>query len=200
MDLLKDSSGEYHGERFTALEYESVAISDRRFYQCTFTRCTFREVQFTRCRFSECVFEDCDLSLMEVNGTSFRETRFKDSQVVGVNWTAAEWPDVGFLGGIGFEKCVINYAIFIGLNLHEIVIKDCVARQADFGEADLTGADCRDTDFKGARFAETNLTEANFRGAREYAINASFNTLKRTKFSLPEAMSLLYGLDIDLSE
>ena len=148
MDLLTDTSSEYYDERFTGLEYEGVEIVDRRFYQCTFTRCTFREVHFKDCRFSECVFEDCDLSLMDVAGTSFRETTFKDSQVVGVNWAVAEWSEAGFLGGIGFEKCVINYAIFLGLDLREIVIKDCVARHADFGEADLTGADCRDTDFK----------------------------------------------------
>jgi len=44
------------------------------------------------------------------------------------------------------------------------------------------------------------LTEADFTGAKNYAIAASSNTLKKTKFSLPEAMGLLYSLDIVLTE
>jgi hypothetical protein len=44
------------------------------------------------------------------------------------------------------------------------------------------------------------LTQADFTGATNYAIAASLNTLKKTKFSLPEAMSLLYSLDIILTE
>ena len=45
-----------------------------------------------------------------------------------------------------------------------------------------------------------NLTEADFTGAKNYAIAPGMNTLKKTKFSLPEAMSLLYNLDIKLTE
>jgi fluoroquinolone resistance protein len=56
------------------------------------------------------------------------------------------------------------------------------------------------TDFSNSRFQHTNLTEADFTGATNYAIAASLNTLKKTKFSLPEAMSLLYSLDIILTE
>lgn len=39
---------------------------------------------------------------------------------------------------------------------------------------------------------------ANFIGARNYAIDPTQNTLKKAKFSLPEAMSLLRSLDIEL--
>ena len=47
-------------------------------------------------------------------------------------------------------------------------------------------------------FYRTNLTEANFRHAYNYAIDFRSNMLKKTKFSLPEATSLLGGLDIIL--
>jgi uncharacterized protein YjbI with pentapeptide repeats len=86
------------------------------------------------------------------------------------------------------------------LKLHSLQIADCVARHADFAEADLTKANFRGTDLTDARFLHTNLTEADFTGAFNYSINASLNTLKQTKFSLPEALSLLHNLDIVLVE
>jgi fluoroquinolone resistance protein len=70
----------------------------------------------------------------------------------------------------------------------------------DFAEADLTLANCTFTDFTNSRFQHTNLTQADFTGATNYTIAPNLNTLKKTKFSLPEAMALLYGLDIVLTE
>jgi fluoroquinolone resistance protein len=43
---------------------------------------------------------------------------------------------------------------------------------------------------------KTNLTGANFKGAKNYAINPQANTLKKTRFSYPEVMTLLNALDI----
>jgi fluoroquinolone resistance protein len=79
-----------------------------------------------------------------------------------------------------------------------VTLRKCIAREVSFEEADLTKADCRGTDFSGSRFNHTNLTEADFTGALNYAISPSDNTLKKTRFSLPEAMSLLHALDIVL--
>jgi uncharacterized protein YjbI with pentapeptide repeats len=136
--------------------------------------------------------------MMKVPGCSFVETRFERSKVMGVNWVEAAWDTAGFLRPLSFEGCTINFSIFFGLHLKEIVIKDCTALEIDFSEADLTKADCRNTDFAKCRFVQTNLTEADFVGAKNYAIDARINTLKKTKFSLPEAENLLHSLDIVL--
>jgi hypothetical protein len=45
-----------------------------------------------------------------------------------------------------------------------------------------------------------DLTAADFNDARNYAIDVKQNRLKKTKFALPEAVSLLKGLDIVLRE
>jgi uncharacterized protein YjbI with pentapeptide repeats len=86
------------------------------------------------------------------------------------------------------------------LNLKGIQIAYCTAHDVDFEDANLTQADCTYTDFADSRFSRTNLTEANFEHATHYAISALHNTLKKTRFSLPEAISLLNSLDIILSE
>jgi uncharacterized protein YjbI with pentapeptide repeats len=101
---------------------------------------------------------------------------------------------------IGFERCAISHSIFLGLGLRRVEIVDCLAHGADFAEADLTQANCAGTDFKDSRFLHTDLTEADFTGATNYAIAPKLNVLRKTRFALPEAMSLLYGLDIILTE
>jgi uncharacterized protein YjbI with pentapeptide repeats len=86
------------------------------------------------------------------------------------------------------------------LDLSKAVITDCLAKEATFAETNLTEANCTHTDFTDSRFIRTNLTRADFRGARNYAIAADQNTLKQAKFSLPEAVALLHGLDIILED
>lgn len=99
---------------------------------------------------------------------------------------------------IDFNDCSLNYSTFFGLKLNGIRITHCIAREVDFGEADLTRAVFDGTDLAGSLFMHTNLTEADFTKASNYSISAKHNQLMKTKFSLPEAMSLLYGLDIIL--
>jgi uncharacterized protein YjbI with pentapeptide repeats len=86
------------------------------------------------------------------------------------------------------------------LSLPGIQIEDCVAVDVDFREADLSQADFAGTDLSRSLFSNTNLTEADLSDARNYHIAPGQNVLTKAKFSLPEATSLLYNLDIDLTE
>jgi fluoroquinolone resistance protein len=95
-----------------------------------------------------------------------------------------------------FEGCNVSYSNFFGLPVTRIALKDCVAREVEFGEADLSEAVFTGTDFQGAVFLHTNLTRAEFSGARNYAIDPTANTIKGAVFTLPEAVSLLRGFDI----
>ena len=70
----------------------------------------------------------------------------------------------------------------------------------DFRETDLSQADFAGTNLCDSLFLATDLTEADLSQARNYQIDPSQNTVRKAKFSLPEAMSLLYGLDIVLVE
>jgi fluoroquinolone resistance protein len=198
--LLADARREYEGQSFVGLSLQREEIPFKEFYGCQFTRCSFLETAFHQCSFVDCEFAECDLSLCRVEACIFSNTVFRDSQVVGVNWTEASWPKRGLLRGIDFYDCAISHSTFIGLSLKEINLSGCTAHNADFAEADLSRATCTGTDFADSRFLHTNLTEADFVGARNYAISPPLNVLKKTRFSLPEAVSLLYALDIVLSE
>jgi len=191
---------EFVDQVFEGLGLTEQEVNSKRFYDCRFVDCVFNETLFRKCRFRGCTFERCDLQLVRFPDSSFSDTQFEQSSLAGVNWTEAQWPRKGFLCPIGFIECRISHSTFIGLSLKEIVIRDCVARNVDFRETNLTRADLRGTDFEESLFIHTDLTEADFTGAKNYTINASVNRLEGAKFALPEAMALLYGLDIVLIE
>jgi len=123
-------------------------------------------------------------------------------RLVGVNWCDADWEKGSLLTTrrTDFEDCLLDHTLFIGLDLKETGFRGCRARGADFEGADLTRANFNGADLEGARFVGCDLTEADFTSAQGYAINASHNTLHKTKFSLPEALSLLHSLDIILED
>ncbi len=200
MDLLSGTVREASGETFRGLAFDAVEIAGVRFEGCTFTRCEFTETVLRACSFLDCTFTDCRLNLVRVPDSSFRAVRFERSQVIGVNWAEGAWNTVGLPSDLHFAECALNHSVFMGLTLGGLVMRDCVARHVEFSEADLTGVDLRGTDFTGTRFLNTNLTRADLTRATNYTIDAAANTLKGAKFSLPEAMSLLYSLDIEIVE
>lgn len=192
---------EYNNQAFKKIQCPGERLETKEFYECTFSDCVFTEAVFDHCRFVDCTFQGCDLSLAQVPGCTFRGVTFEKSKLVGIDWTKAIWGrKQGILNSVGFAECTLNYSTFIGAPMPGLRMTQCLAHDVDFAEADLTSADFTGTDLADSRFWQTNLTGADFTGATGYAIAATLNTLKKTKFSLPEAISLLYSLDIVLTD
>ena len=190
-------NAEHMDQIFEDLIVNQEQILANEFYDCAFKRCRFNETAFQKCRFVNCSFSDCDLSLMRVPASSFTETEFQNSKIIGVDWTAASW---GFLSSMRFLECTINYSIFTDMDLQRISIEKCVAEEVDFRGADLTGVNLTFTDFFGSFFKHSVLERADFTHARNYQIDVNLNKIKGAKFMLPEAISLLRSLDINLLE
>lgn len=195
-----DDGISYNDQSFRGLNLEGLRLIDSEFHDCRFASCSFAESVFLSCRFVACVFEECDLSLVQVTGSSFSACRFVDSRVIGVDWTRADWSGVSLGQPIGFERCALSHSTFIGLSLSGIQIKDCVAADVDFREATLSKADFSNSDLDQSLFVNTDLSQADLCTARNYHIVPEQNILKGARFSLPEAMSLLFNMDIDLVE
>ena len=192
------SAADHVDRRFERLEFPREIIASREFLDCGFIDCRFPEVIFKSCRFVNCTFTGCDLSLASIPDSAFTETAFEDCRLVGINWTEAAWRKGRLLEAIRFRNCALNHGTFIGLSLPGLKLIDCVARDVDFREADLARADFSGTDLADSLFQHTNLAGADLSTARNYTIAPEHNNLKRTKFSLPEAMSLLYTMEIEL--
>lgn len=192
------SGSAYDEQTFRELRIDG-RINSSRFADCTFIHCSFGGCVFSECRFVNCVFQHCDLSVAKVPGSVFSGVRFEDSKVAGVNWGDAKWPK-NPAAAIGFERCVISRSTFFGLKLPALRARECIAVDVDFREADLRGADLHGTDLSESLFSETNLSGADLTGARNYRISPARNVLTKAKFSMPEAMTLLYCLDIELKD
>lgn len=188
-------------EEFTAQTFKRVscpreALVRKEFERCTFTRASFSETTFDHCVFRDCTFTDCTLRFAHVQGSRFTNIKFEKSDVTYVNWAEATWSTMGLINALSFTECNISHSTFFGLTLKKLVLQKCVAQNVDFADADLTQALCVETDFTESRFLNTNLTEANFTHAFGYAISPLSNTLKKARFSIPQALSLLTALEI----
>jgi fluoroquinolone resistance protein len=193
------SDSRYGDVVFRGLDLEGLEVASSEFEDCRFVGLRLKGAEVRDCRFVECAFSECDLSLIRVPGSAFSACRFEDSKMIGVNWTEARWPEKRLWVPIGFERCVLNHSTFLGLDLRKVRVVGCAAHDVDFREADLTEASFDGTDLLGALFGGTNLTGADLSTSTNYRIDPSGNTLKGARFSLPEAISLLDGLDIRLT-
>jgi uncharacterized protein YjbI with pentapeptide repeats len=185
------SESDYYGEEFSKLSSEKESINSRRFEECEFNGCLFVDCRFEKCRFINCRFNGCVLSAITPLDSRFIDVTFTKSKAIAIDWTKAQK-----LQGLVFDSCQIDYSNFRLLKIPKIKMANCEATEVEFIETDLSGGDFRKTDFKGSRFIRADLSEADFRGAKNYFIDVKNNTLRKTRFSLPEALVLLDSLDI----
>jgi fluoroquinolone resistance protein len=183
----------YYQEKFSKLILTREVFNSLVFEDCEFNGCSFIECKFETSKFLNCVFKECILSAVAPADCRFDEVKFEGCKVIGMDWTKAYK-----VSDLEFNQSQINYSNFRFLSLSKIKITHCEAKEVDFIETDLSGADFQDTNLEKSRFFKTNLTEANFRRATNYFIDVKNNTLKKTHFSMPEAMNLLKALDIIL--
>lgn len=194
-DLCED---EYFDVKFTELKFEKKKLSNKIFENCLFEHCEFSETQFIGCRFIDCEFLQCNLTAMVPQNTSFSETLFSESKLLGVNWTQAKWPLVHLLSPIKIFKSNISHCNFYELNLKETVIEQCKAHDVDFRGADFSNSRFVQTDLAKCLFLHTNLSCCDFTDAFNYNIDPNQNTVKGAKFSLPDALNLLEHFEIEI--
>jgi fluoroquinolone resistance protein len=188
---------------FNHVEDSGSLIEQSDFLSCRFQRCDLGQAQLKSCTFRECLFEDCGLEMMRVENCVFKNTQFERSKMLGIDWTLASWGRreiAQLIKTINFKDCVLNYSSFMGLNLNGIQFLNCSLLEVDFSEASLLKADFSGSDLQRAIFRATDLREADFRKARNYSISPQLNNITRARFSLPEAMALLYAMDVRLEE
>ncbi len=168
MDFLKDTT--FDGAVFKSLQHPKVKIESKAFFEVDFVKCAFQEAAFINCRFVNCTFKKCALNMLNVMHSQFSNVVFEECQAVGIDWTKAKWDKGAYLRAIHFIDSTLNYSSLFGLKLHALKMIGCVAREVDFGGADLTEGVFTGTDFAGSIFTKTNLTEADFVGALSYNI------------------------------
>jgi fluoroquinolone resistance protein len=198
-DIQSDNK-EHHGQCFESLNLAGEELRDKNFFDCEFAHCNFSESKLLNCKFDGCRFTDSNLSTAKIKGSAFREVIFKSCKLVGIDWTSARWPSVSLTGQVEFDECILNSSSFFGLYLQELKLEACQAHDVDFTEADCEHASFIQTDFANSTFHQTKLMKADFTDASNYQIDIATNKITGAKFSLPEAVSLLHGLQIEIVE
>lgn len=189
---------EYWSKVFDTNNFSGKTWVENTFEACTFNRCDFRETVFSRCHFIDCEFISCNLSLVKIKYSQFSDVVFRESKLVGIDWTKVDWSNLMLCIPIKFYQSVVNDCSFYGLSLTEIVIEECKAHNVDFREGNFNRCNFTKTDFSNSLFDNTNLTEADFSEATNYHVDIYRNNIKRAKFSRLEAVCLLESLDIVL--
>jgi fluoroquinolone resistance protein len=165
---------------------------------CTLTGIAGEGLPLDRMRLEGCRFVDCHLRLATVLGTRFTDTDFVRCTLVGVDWTAADWPGFGLGAGLRFAGCTLDLSTFHALALPGLVLYACRARDVDLGGCDLAGADLRFSDLAAARFDGADLRGADLTGATGYDIPLEGTRLDGLAVSLPEGAALLRRLGLDV--
>jgi fluoroquinolone resistance protein len=194
------SNTRFQDRRWISAQMDGGECAASTFEACEFVEGSFPESVWRSCRFVDCRFHRCDLSLAAMPESKLARVEFVDCRLIGINWTEAEWPDIELPAPILFRACALNHSTFLGLDLHDLEIVDCMAKDVDFREADLRGADFSGTNLAESLFLHTVLEGANLGTALNYMISPADNQLAGAKFSLPEAIALLYSMDIDIVE
>ncbi|MBL4631593.1 MAG: pentapeptide repeat-containing protein [Paraglaciecola sp.] len=193
-----EEKNEYCSERFNNVDFSAVEIYAKEFDGCTFEKCNFNQAIFNRCNFVDCEFIHCNLSNVKMQYSKFSDVCFRDSKIIGIDWTKVAWPSLLFSSPIKFYKSILNDSSFYGLSLQNLVIEECKAHNVDFREGDFRHANFTYSDLSGRFFSNTNLSAADFSQATDYDIDIYQNTIKKAKFSRFEAISLLASLEIEL--
>ncbi len=191
---------EYYDQTFDKVCLGQGETLTGEFTDCIFINCAFEAAILRNCRFSSCTFKECDFSLVQIPGSAFPGTRFEKSKLIGIDWTQGNWSQSEFSNLEGFFDCVLSHSTFIGIGLKGIQIKNCIASEVDFREADLSKVDFSRTDLARSLFGSTTLSDADLSQARNYQIDPGNNNLKGARFALPEAMALLYSMEIIIDE
>jgi fluoroquinolone resistance protein len=198
MTAISQNQKQYADEKFLNLQLTEDSFEELIFDTCHFKACDFSESNFKHCKFIDCEFSNCNLSLIKIKYCTFSNTIFDQSKMLGINWTEITWPQIQLASPITFYQCDLTHSSFFELSLDEIVFEGCKVQDVDFRGANLPHSNFTNTDLLGSLFMHTQLNHADFTDAINYNLDPSLNNIKKAKFSLPEAVSLLNHLDIEI--
>jgi fluoroquinolone resistance protein len=185
---------QFSDQNFKSLELTHEAIRAKDFDRCKFVGCHFLSCDLTGTNFTDCTFEHCSLSLTKLPNCSLRAITFKDSKLVGIDFTKCSTNFFELL----FSNTLLDNCNFSTLPMQNTPFNNCTLRECIFSETNLAKATFANCDFERSVFHDTNLQKTDFSSAKNYTISPLSNSIKGAAFSLPEAIQLLSAFEIEL--
>jgi len=214
MDIITDINYLTINEEFDDCQFEKLNIVNsslnyKLFSSSIFMDCNLSSCDISESTFSDCKFVNCNLSHAQFSNTKLQDIEFVDCELIGINWSNVEWREK-FTSKrkrtarkrrpfpITFKNCILNYSIFIGLDLYAASFIDSILKEVSFEDSDLESANFKNTDLTNSMFNNTILLKADLSSAKNYTISACKNQIKGAQFSFPEVMSLIHALEIEI--
>ncbi len=163
------------------------------FEDCEFDGIKFSQLNIRPSSFFDCKFKNCNLAGIDLLGSTFRDAQFSDCNLMGLNWSS-----IKRFENCSFQNCKLDLSSFQTLKLKRLSCIDCSMKEVDFSDANLAESDFSGSTLTGASFTRSDLSKANFKTARDYFIDPTFTKVKGAKFRLPEAMTLLAALGVEV--
>jgi len=175
---------------------ENTILEKLSFIDCEFDHCEFSEVKLEGCLFKNCVFRNCTFLNLNFNNTYGSSNDFYNCVMVGIIWDNLMKPESIFQPFDVIEKCTLRYNSFYKMDLRKRNFTGCDLSGSMFERCNLSEAMFAEACLREAVFDDNNLTGTDFRNAKEYIMDVRKNFIKGTKFSMPEAVSLLLAMNI----
>lgn len=191
------------GEEFTGLRLSGQEWSGIVFEDCLFEDCRFQEITLRGCRFTGCHFSRCRLGGLTFDNVQAMGNSLEECVVLGVDWSSLVDPrkqDLGFLPFDSLARCTLHHCVFFHLDLRKFSFTGCDLTGSFFEGCRLHAADFSRCLLQSTAFSHNDLTGADFRHATGYSFSVESNRMKDAKFSMPDAMNLLYGLGLQIEE
>ena len=182
-----------YNQSFSNHEFTQAEL-DKEYESCTFTNCRFEGLNLSNIQFIDCDFQGCNLSGAKLLQTGFKNVRFHTCKLLGLHFESCN----PFLLELSFTHCNLQLSCFYKLKLKGTSFLHSQLHEVDFTEADLSLANFSGSDLSQAVFDQTQLQEADFREAHSYRIHPLTNSIKKAKFSMPQATGLLLDFGIQL--
>lgn len=163
-------------------------FTEYHFFHCDFSDCTLIDIDF-----ENCVFEACNFSVCRPVGCCFTDVVFQECKLTGMEFSVCK----NFLS-FRFEKCLLQYTTFFGLQLQKTRFTNCELKECNFGEANLSGAVFENCDLTDTIFLHTNLEKADFSTTYNFTIHPGINHIKKAIFPRSELEGLLRHLNITI--
>lgn len=176
---------------------DPLVLAGAEFDKCTFLACDFTEASLRRAKFYDCVFERCELPMADLTEVTLRAVEFRTCRLTGVDFTGIAKDPLGVLAT--FIGCDLRYALFRRLDLTQFSFEDTTLVRAGFERCKLSGVHFGGCDLAGCSFDDCDLSGADLRSARNYHVSPFRNRVKGMRVALPEALSMLGALDLDLN-
>ncbi|WP_159635956.1 pentapeptide repeat-containing protein [Erysipelothrix anatis] len=186
-------------QHFTDIEMCDESLDDQRYIDCTFENCKFENIELQNTTLLNCTFKKCTIINPTSNFGEVNNASFENCNLIGVSWGMFTGPSKHRRVLNAITNTFMKYNSFINLSLKKQSFVSNSFQGSSFELCELSEASFKACSLDATTFTNCDLKKADFRDARYYVIDITSNQLKGSKFSFPEALTLLEqtGIIID---